>query len=62
MKKYYFPNSEYIDAVFGGQYPVCLDREEVDRLSREDGEWENIWDQVHEATAQEIETYGVYNS
>ena len=62
MKKYYFPDAEYIDLIFGSESPVCLDREEVDRLSREGGEWENIWDQVHEATAQEIETYGVYNS
>ena len=62
MKTYYFPNSEYIDAVFCAQYPVCLDREEVERLSREDGGWENIWDQVHEASAAEIEEYGVYDS
>lgn len=62
MKTYYFPNSEYIDAVFGTQYPVCLDREEMERLSREDGGWENIWDQMHEASAAEIEEYGVYDS
>lgn len=62
MKTYYFPNPEYIDAVFGNQYPTCLDREEVERLSREDGGWENIWNQMHEASAAEIEEYGVYDS
>ena len=51
MKPYYFPNSGYVDVIFGGQSPVCMDRAEVDRLSREDGGWENIWEQVHEASA-----------
>lgn len=61
-KKYYFPNPEYVDTIFGDQYPVCLDRAEVDRLSHEDGGWENIWEQVHEASAAEIEEFGVYDS
>lgn len=62
MKTYYFPNDEYIDAIFGSQSPVCLDHEEVDRLSHEDGGWGKIWDQMHEASAAEIEEYGVYDS
>ena len=62
MKPYYFPNSGYVDVIFGGQSPVCMDRAEVDRLSREDGGWENIWEQVHEASAAEIEEFGVYDS
>lgn len=62
MKPYYFPNSGYVDAIFGSQSPVCMDRAEVDRLSREDGGWENIWEQVHEASAAEIEEFGVYDS
>lgn len=62
MKKYYFPDDEYIDSIFGWQDPICLDRAETDRLSHEDGGWENIWDQVHEASADEIAEYGVYDS
>ena len=62
MKPYYFPNSGYVDVIFGGQPPVCMARAEVDRLSREDGGWENIWEQVHEASAAEIEEFGVYDS
>ena len=62
MKPYYFPNSGYVDVIFGGQSPVCMDRAEVDHLSREDGGWENIWEQVHEASAAEIEEFGVYDS
>lgn len=62
MKTYYFPDPEYIDAIFGGQSPCCLGHEEVARLSREDGGWENIWEQVHEASAEEIAEYGVYDS
>ena len=62
MKPYYFPNSGYVDVIFGGQSPVCMDRAEVDRLSREDGGWENIWEQAHEASDDEISEYGVYNT
>lgn len=62
MKTYYFPNSEHIDRIFGGVMPVCIDKEEVDRLYSDGDEWENIYSQVHEATDDEIAEYGVYDS
>lgn len=63
QKDYFFPDSEYMDVIFGAASPVCMDRAEVERLSHEDGPgWSDIWHQVHQATAAEIEEYGVYNS
>jgi hypothetical protein len=60
--EYFFPDPDYIDAIFGAASPCCLDRAEIDRLSREDGPgWADIWSQVHPATAEELEKYGVYN-
>lgn len=65
-KKYYFPNDEHIDRVFGVEMPCCLDTAEVNRLANEwavDNETPaNVLEQFHEATADEIAEYGVYNS
>lgn len=65
-KKYYFPNDEHIDRVFGAEMPCCLDAAEVDRLaiewSNDGGMPENVLEQFHEATADEIAEYGVYDS
>lgn len=66
-KKYYFPNDEHIDSVFGGSELICLDRKEVDRLARE---WKRdfgttlaeTWRGFHEADKNEIAEYGVYDS
>lgn len=61
-KDYFFPDPEYIDAIFGAETPTCLDRAEVDHLAKEDGPgWPRIWDQVHKATQEELEQYGTYN-
>lgn len=61
-KTYYFANDEYIDAVYVGD-PVCIDRTEVQRLASEwDMTEEELMDQLHEATADEIEEFGVYDS
>lgn len=63
MKKiWYFADSEYMDNIYGSEYPVCIDYEEMKRLA---GEWEmsidELMEQFHEATEDEIEMYGVYN-
>lgn len=51
MKTYYIANAEHSDAIYGDQFPVCIDLAEVERLAHE-------WD----LTAEEIEEYGVYNT
>lgn len=65
-QEYYFPNSEHIDCWFGGSDPVCIDRQEAERLATA---WEteekaaaDILNQLHEATTEEIAEYGVYDS
>lgn len=63
MKTYYFPNSEHADAFFGGQSPVCVDAEELDRLAACWGmEPDELRAQVHEASDDEISEYGAYDS
>lgn len=63
MKKYYFPDDEHMNDFFGGFSAVCVDRAELKRLA---AEWEMslsaLLAQVHVASADEIETYGVYDS
>lgn len=57
-KIYYMADSDYMDEVFGSEYPVCMSAEEVDHLANE---WDNaeLWDHMHEANADEIEMYGI---
>lgn len=59
---YYVADIEHSDSIYGDQLPVCLDLNEVKRLSRE---WnmsvDEILDQMHEASQEEIEDLGVYN-
>lgn len=63
MKTYYFPNSEHEEAFFGSDYPVCVDVEELRRLARGwDLTWEEMMEQVHEASKDEIEEYGTYDA
>ena len=38
MKHYYLANPEHSDAIYGDQYPVCIDLAEVKRLAHE---WDN---------------------
>lgn len=60
MKTYYMINDNVDpDSIYGSDYPVCLDAAEVKRLGAEWGA--NLFDQMHEATTEEIEKYGVYN-
>ena len=60
-KKYYFADDEYIDSIYNGS-PVCIDMAELKRLARE---WEmttaELRQQMHEASAEEIAEYGIYN-
>lgn len=60
--KYYIANAEYSDSIYGDQEPVCIDLNEVKRLSREWGiSIEDLLNQMHEADESEISKYGVYN-
>lgn len=64
MKKYYFINSDVDESlIFGSESPCCIDDEEIRRLSG-DGwpEFDELMEMFHEATASEIEMYGVYDS
>lgn len=63
MKTYYFPNDEFNNDFFGGFDAVCVDIAEVQRIASEWGMSETeIMDRMHEATADEIAEYGVYDS
>lgn len=57
-KTYYFPDPGiYAIDIFGGNSPVCIDGEEVERLSRE---WDiDLMEHMHEATPEEIAEYGI---
>lgn len=61
-KKYYFADDEYIDSIYGSEHPICIDMAELKRLARE---WEmttaELRRQMHEASAEEIAEYGIYN-
>ncbi|MBR2047147.1 MAG: hypothetical protein IJ960_00975 [Oscillospiraceae bacterium] len=61
MKHYYLANPEHSDAIYGDQYPVCIDLAEVKRLAHEwDMTTEELLDQMHEASDAEIAEWGVY--
>ena len=61
MKTYYIANDEYADKIYGSETPVCLSLNEVQRLAREwDMTTEELLEQMHEATANEINEWGVY--
>lgn len=63
MKTYYFPDGKYIDAFFGSAEYICCDMPELERLARDWGvELCDLMEQVHEASADEIAEYGVYDS
>ena len=45
------------DRIYGDQYPTCLSRAEVERLSKE---WAvDLLSVMHEASAEEIAEYGI---
>ena len=59
MKTSYICDSENFDTIFGNQYPVCITKTEIMRLS---AEWEcDLMEQFHEASESEIAEYGVYD-
>lgn len=61
-KIYYFPDSEHCDTFFGpGEY-ICVDETELRRLAFGwDMEYEDLLEQVHEASEAEIAEYGTYD-
>ena len=63
-KTYYFPNSKYESAFFGGEYPICVDFAEVERLANEWGyeSTDSLLSKLHEASEFEIAEYGTYDS
>lgn len=67
-KPYYLPNSDNWDSFFGSESPVCIDREEAERLlyewhglpgTNDDMEFDDLW---READEDEIAEYGTYDS
>lgn len=67
-KTYYLPTSENWDTVFWSDEPICIDREEAERLLYEwhglpgdntDVAFDELW---REATDEEIDEYGKYDS
>lgn len=60
--KYYFADDAYIDRIYGSASPVCIDFAELKELA---AGWEipveELLKQMHEATAEEISVYGIYN-
>lgn len=62
-KTYFFPDTEHYDAFFGASAPICIDRAELERLARGwEMDIEDLMEQVHEATENEIAEYGTYNA
>lgn len=60
MKTYYFINDGINpECVYGQEEPVCIDAATVEWLNTEWGV--NLFDNMHEASAEEIEEYGVYD-
>lgn len=63
MKNYYFADAEYIDRIYGAESPVCVDEPEIERLAAEwDMSADELMNQFHVASQDEVEQYGVYNS
>lgn len=63
INTYYIANPEHEGTIYGNQSIVCLDLAEVQRLAREwDMTTEEMMEQMREATAEEIEKCGVYDS
>lgn len=62
MKRYYMANPEHSDAIYGDEIPVCIELAEVKRLACEWGmTTDELLEQMHEASTDEIEEWGVCN-
>lgn len=70
MKTYYLPTAAYWDTAFFNSEPICIDLKEAERLydewygeyganSEEEIEFDDLW---CEASEEEIEEYGTYDS
>lgn len=58
---YYFINYDVNpDTIFGSEYPRCITDKEIARLSSEWGKLDLI-ESFHEATADEIAEFGIYD-
>lgn len=60
-KKYYFPDPDIVDMFFGQQDPICVDEAEIVRLSIDWGD-PDLFRHVHEASAEELDLFGKYDS
>ena len=60
-KKYYFPDPDIVDMFFGQQDPICVDEAEIVRLSIDWGD-PSLFRHVHEASAEELDLFGKYDS
>lgn len=57
MTYYFVTNEMDVDKVYGNAEPYCMSEAEVKRLSQE---WEiDLFEQMHEATADELAQFGV---
>ena len=62
-KIYYIADSEHIDQIYGDLDPVCVTLAEIERLAREwDMTTDELLEQFHEATDEEIEQFGTYDT
>ena len=57
--KYFFINADVNpELIYGSDYPTCLSEKAVRALSNEWGV--DLFEQMHEASQKEIESYGVF--
>lgn len=58
----YMPDDDYLDSWFGSDAPMCLSAEDIAYLANGWGKTvDELMEQVHEASEDEIEEWGVYN-
>ena len=63
LKKYYVPYEEYYDSFYWDSPPVCVDFETLSSLANGwSMDLEELLKQVREATPEEIEQWGTYDS
>lgn len=58
---YYFPDFDIHESFFGNGDPICVDAAEIERLAVE-WEFPDLMEHMHEASEDEINEYGVYDS